>query len=291
MSLQTRFLGIAAVALCSVAVSPAWAQSTWTYSTFTEATNVGAVGNTFTSTQSSTKLTVTAYSTGSGGTFAAANVGNYGTGSGFGVRSATEIAAATGGLVTNVTSPNHSMDNWNGTDLLALNFTNTAGTAQASVILTSLATGWHNTATNSFNCGSTTVACGTDSDISLLRWSGAAAPTAIAGKSIANLLSAGWVLVNNYADMVDDANRATGLTASSTASASSWWLISAYNSSWGSTGANAALSDGNDFVKVLASVSAVPVVRDSVPEPGSLALVAVALIGITSTRRRWMKQS
>jgi hypothetical protein len=278
MSIQVKRFA-AALIFGAFAVNAAQAQSTWTYATFTEgSTNAGSFGNSFSSTIGTTKLTVTAYSTtGAGSTFAAANIGNYGTGSGFGVRNQIEGLA--------VASPQHSMDNYLQTDMLALNFTNATTSAAVAVVLTDLATGWHNTSTTTgLSCNGSQANC-VDSDISLLRWGGTVAPT-ITGGTIANLLTAGWKLVNNYADMVDDVSRTTGL-ATTSANSSSWWLISAYNSAWG-TGTNTAnLSNGDDFVKVLSSVSATPTSGggQGAPEPGSLALAAMALFGLGAARR------
>ena len=69
------------------------------------------------------------------------------------------------------------MDNNTGTSyMLLLNFTQ-------SMTIDSLTTGRHST----------------DSDISLLRWTGAGGPTITGGNPIATLLAAGWSLVNNYA--------------------------------------------------------------------------------------------
>jgi hypothetical protein len=259
--MRTSFKALAATALAfgALIASPAWAQSTWAYAGFTQNTaNANNYGNSWYQTINGTKLTVSAYSsTGSGGAFAAASIGNYGSGSGFGVYSANESLTGTG----TGASPQHSMDNNGSTDLLALNFT--SGSNQAKVVLTALTTGWHQG----------------DSDISLLRWNKPTDPTSIIGKSISTLLTDGWALVNNYADMVDDTARATGL-ATTTANSSSWWLISAYNSAWGGS----VLDATSDYVKVLSSVSATPT-GGAVPEPGSVALVGAALMALVAVRR------
>lgn len=284
-------LAAAALVAAAVCATPAGAQTTWTYSTFST-TDLTSMSNSFSSTQGGVKLTVTGYSTaitnGAGSTFANANVANYGTGSGFGVRNQIET--------TGVTTPQHSMDNFAGTDMLALNFTSVSTSAAVSMVLTQLATGWHNTSTTSTcTSGTASATCGTDSDISLLRYDGSGTPT-IAGQTIAQLLSSGWTLVNDYSDMVDDTSRNTGLSSAS--KGSSWWLISAYNSAWdGGTGKCTTatgvtdctkLSNGDDFVKVLSSVTAAPrtPTAASVPEPGTLAMAGLALATVFTTRRK-----
>jgi len=249
MNRKLSLVSAAAGVLAAVVSAPVAAQATWNYATFSQAaTNANNFGNSYSSTQSGTTLTVRSYSTtGSGATFANANIGNFGTGSGFGVRNTVEGLAAA--------SPNHAMDNASHLDVLALSFS-------SPVVVTSLTTGWSST----------------DSDISLLRWGGAGTP-AITGKTTAQLLSDGWQLVDHYANMVDDVSRATGLNSGS--ANSSWWLISAYSSSWG----GASLTDGNDFVKVLASVTALPS-GNLTPEPGSMALAGAAGLGLMALRRR-----
>lgn len=286
-----RRIAAGLVAAAAVCATPAFAQ-TWSYASFTEsAANQGTYGNSWSQSQSGTKLTVTAYSTtAAGSAFAAAAIGNYGSGSGFGVKNSVE------GL--GVSTPQHSMDNYANTDMLALSFTSGSTSAAVNMVLTQLATGWHNTDAN-VTCTSG-VKCGTDSDISLLRYDGSGTPT-IAGQTITQLLSSGWTLVNDYSDMVDDTARSTGLSNAS--KGSSWWLISAYNSAWdGSTGKCTTvtsitdctkLSNGDDFVKVLSSVSATPrtATAEPVPEPGTLAMAGLALVATVYTTRRKRAQA
>ena len=271
MSKSSQFLTALALAAAALACSPTMAQSTWDFSGFTEnVANGGNYGNRWSNTISTTKLTISAYSTtGSGGALQTANIANYGAGSGFGVRNQVETLG--------VSSPQHSMDNYTNTDMLALSFTNASTSAAVSVVLTQLMVGWHNTSTTTgLICNGLQSNC-VDSDISLLRWTGSGGPTLTNG-TMASLLTAGWSLVNNYADMADDTNRATGAS-----SGSSWWLISAYNSAWG-TGTNTSnLSNGDDFMKVLSSVTGT---TGNVSVPGTLALSALALAGLGFIRRR-----
>jgi hypothetical protein len=271
MSKSTRVLSALALATAALAAAPAMAQSTWNFAGFAQnTTNADNFGNSWSATQGGTKLTISAYSTsGTGGAIQTANIANYGTGSGFGVRNQSE------GL--GVSSPQHSMDNYTHTDMLALNFTNASTSAAVNMVLTQMMIGWHNTSTTTgLNCGGSQANC-VDSDLSLLRWTGSGGPS-ITGGTLSSLLAAGWSLVNNYANLSDDVNRATGAT-----NGSSWWLISAYNSAWG-TGSNTAnLSNGDDFMKVLSSVTTTP---GTVSAPGTLALSALALLGLGVVRRR-----
>lgn len=243
-----------AASLCAamLATPAAFAASTWNLSSgcSENTANAGNYGNSYTCSAGagSPAATATAWSlTGSGSAFATANLAQY-LGTGFGVRSQLE------GLT--VTSPNHAMDNSGTVDLMALSFT-------SGVILNQVTIGW----------------LSGDSDISLLRYTGTTAPV-MGGKTIATLLSSGWELVGNYANLAVNTPKSVNPLEKS----SSWWLVSAYNAGYGGT----ATDTTADYVKVLSVAGnvATTVTPNAVPEPGSLALVGVALAAVTVGRRR-----
>lgn len=195
-------------------------------------------------------VTAFAVGTAAGAQYAAAAIGQNGA-SGLGVLSGGESG-----------SPQHGVDNQDRTDALLLNF----GT---KVELDAAQIGWKSG----------------DADISLFRFTGVGAPT-VAGLTIAGLTGAGWSLVGNYADLAENVNKAVN-TSNTT---SSWWLVSAYNSSFGTTTADGGaitgggtVGNGNDFFKFL-SVTGTP--TSKVPEPGSLALFGLGLVGLVASRRR-----
>ena len=203
-----------------------------------------------------------AYSTtGAGSTFATAAAVSYG--GDYGVTAALE----------NTATPQHAMDNFGSTDAILLNFSN-------SVILKQLTVGW----------------AAYDSDISVLRYTGVGAPV-LAGKTIAQALSSGWVSVGNYETVAGESqtdgggNNSTVTAINAGNGSSSWWLISAYSSGYGGTNTGS-VGDGSglynsgsyDYVKLFqVGGDKAP---GSVPEPGSLALVAAALLGGFAIRRR-----
>ncbi len=190
----------------------------------------------------------------SGSTYASAAVTNQG-GSGAGMTTTGESTA----------SPNHAIDNSGATELVSLKF-------GSAIKLESVTIGWNG---------------GYDSDISVLAYTGAAPqPASIAGLSLSGLLSSGWTLVGSYANLA--VGVAKTVTNASNIS-SSWWLVSAYNSGFG-TSANSSssgLDNNNDYFKLLAVAgTAVGATGGKVSEPTTIALFGLALLGTVATSRR-----
>lgn len=263
--LASVFTGLSLLA--AFAATPAFAQTTW---------NFGNGGNCdITSSRATLNCTVgtnntlraEGYAAAAGSAYVRGTLSDQG-GSGLGFTASGEVTAP----------PQHGFDNNGQNELLLLNF----GTNR--VVVTGVALGW------SFN----------DSDLSLLRWTGSAAPTTLlsGGVTTASLLASGWALVGS-ADL--DGSSSTGQTfgqnsigtglAANAANSSSWWIISSY---FGPTTGN--LDAHNDYFKLLAihttcvsnstggACNTPP--RNDVPEPGSLALAGLALAGLAVSRRR-----
>lgn len=236
-------------ALLGVAPS-AHALSTWNFGTSASPvctnSSLNALGNTWTCNSGVPTLTATSSSTTGAGSIYEAANLRQYGTSGFGVRNKNESTA----------SPDHSLDNSGARDVIALNF-------GQSVTLSQLRLGWTQN----------------DSDISVLAYTGSGS-SSIAGRTASSLLgSGGWSLIGNYANV----GASSPLSINGGGISSSWWLVSAYNSNFG----GGFVANRYDYVKLLAVAGTVaPPPGTGVPEPGSLALAALALGGVWGVRRR-----
>lgn len=159
-------------------------------------------------------------------------------------------------------SPEHSMDGNQRYDSIMFSFSD-------AVKLTSATIGWMTT----------------DSDISVLAYTGVGAPS-IAGLTYSQLTSNGWSVVGNYANLV--AGTAKAINAGGITS--SYWLIGAYNTAFASSAdlANSSLGIGNDYMKLVKVTgdAAPPPPPPAVPEPYTGLLIGVGLIGMIASRRK-----
>lgn len=291
-SASTRLFAAGALAIASSLAAPAaFAQAVFTPGVATTATNcdLGGTVSSVSCTQSGVSVQMTAWGFGAtlNGTlrtgFTQGTMGDYGT---------SGIGAYTGSNETG-TNSHHAFDNMtsncgnNGTTT-----TNCGGSIEA--LLLTFTSGAVNLSSYGINYN------GGDADVMLWAWTGGTfngmTSQMVAGNSVASGVNSqaasmtGWTLVSTR----DYGNGGTGDTAVSNSIYSSYFMITTYFGANTVASGSSGLNFGNDSFKIDAftanacsgTVTGNTCTPGRMPEPGSLALAGVAMVGAFAARRR-----
>ncbi len=121
-----------------------------------------------------------------------------------------------------------------------------------------------------------------DSDLSVLAYTGTGVPVLI-GKTYGGLLSNGWTLIGNY----NGDSSAPNTYSIASAVQSSYWLVTAYTSVFGTTSNNGGTVDGGDDKFKISGISGNEVAAvTAVPLPATAWLLGLGLPLMAALRRR-----